>query len=58
MSKTTTYQLRSLPEDVKKILLKHQARLKALKGSAMISLESTIYHIVRDYDRCIKTPAK
>lgn len=55
MGKTTTYQLRSLPEDVKLILLKHQARLKATRGTAMISLESTIYHIVRDYDRCIKT---
>jgi hypothetical protein len=40
-----------MPEDVYKIILKEQGRIKALKGS-QFAIEQTIYSIVREWDRC------
>lgn len=46
--------LRSIPEDVFKILLKEQHKEKSEKNKGMFGIEQTIYKIVRDYERCKK----
>lgn len=48
------YPLKNIPEDVYKILYREQAKLKAKKGQRQFSLGSTIYYIVREFDRMLK----
>jgi hypothetical protein len=49
--KETRYPLKNIPEDVYKILWREQAKLKGNRGLRQFSLSSTIYHIIREYDR-------
>lgn len=49
--KETRYPLKDIPADVYKILWREQAKLKAKKGLRQFSLASTMYHIVREYDK-------
>lgn len=53
-SKETRYPLKNIPEDVYKILWREQAKLKAKKGLRQFSLSSTIYHIIKEYDKSLK----
>lgn len=53
-SKETRYPLKNIPEDVYKILWREQAKLKAKKGMRQFSLSSTIYHIIKEYDKLLK----
>jgi hypothetical protein len=50
-AKETRYPLKNIPEDVYKILWREQAKLKTKKGVSQFSLASTIYHIVKEYDK-------
>lgn len=50
-AKETRYPLKNIPEDVYKILWREQAKLKTKKGVSQFSLSSTIYHIVKEYDK-------
>lgn len=52
--KVSKYPLKNIPEDVYKILYREQARLKTKKGQRQFSLGSTIYYIVREFDRMLK----
>lgn len=54
-SKETRYPLKNIPEDVYKILWREQAKLKAKRGLRQFSLSSTIYHIIKEYDKAQKT---
>jgi hypothetical protein len=49
--KETRYPLKNIPEDVYKILWREQAKLKSKKGLRQFSLSSTIYHIIKEYDK-------
>lgn len=52
MAKTCT--LREIPPDVFKIVQKEQQEIKARKGTNQFSFESTIYKMIKDYDKCRK----
>lgn len=49
--KETRYPLKDIPADVYKILWREQAKLKAKRGLRQFSLSSTIYHIIKEYDK-------
>lgn len=44
--------LNNLPEDVRKLILKEQLKIKADRGTNQYSLALTIYKIIREWDRC------
>ncbi len=46
-----TYSFRNFPQEVFKIVLKEQLKLKLAKGMH-VSVESTIYSIIREWERC------
>lgn len=48
------YPLKKIPDDVYAILCREQGKLKAKKGQKQFSLGSTIYYIVREFDRMLK----
>lgn len=52
--KVPRYPLKNIPDDVYRILYREQAKLKAKKGQRQFSLGSTIYYIVREFDRMLK----
>lgn len=56
MSKS--YLFRSIPPDVYKIILKEQNRIKEKKGTTQFSIELTIYHIIREYEKRINPLAE
>lgn len=47
-----TYSFRNMPPDVYKIILKAQNRMKEQRGTSQFSLELTIYHIIREFEKC------
>lgn len=49
---TTSYTLKAIPEDVYKIVQKEQTDIKMKKGTNLFSFESTIYKMLREYNRC------
>lgn len=49
---STSYTLKAIPEDVYKMVQREQAEIKEKRGTGMFSLESTIYKMLRDYNRC------
>lgn len=51
--KESRYPLKNIPDDVYKILWREQGKLKAKKGVSQFSLASTIFHIVKEYDKMI-----
>lgn len=53
-AKERRYPLKDIPEEVYKILYREQAKLKAKKGQRQFSLGSTIYYIVKEFDRMLK----
>lgn len=46
-----TYSFRNIPQEVYKIILREQNRIKLNKGVSQFSLEQTIYTIIRDWDK-------
>lgn len=52
---TKSYLLQEIPSDVYKILIREQNKIKEKKGTSQFSIERTIYHIIKKYDRCIDT---
>jgi hypothetical protein len=46
------FTLTNIPEDVFKILLKEQYRMKHNRQLGRYGLAQTVYKIVRDYERC------
>lgn len=54
----TSLLLKAIPDDVRSILLEEQGKIKKQKGTGMYSLESTIYYLLRDYARCLKSEKK
>lgn len=44
--------LKNLPEDIRRLILKQQAKEKASRGTNQFSMELTIYKIIREWDRC------
>lgn len=51
-----TYSFRSMPQDVYRIVLKEQNRIKEEKSRSQYSLELTIYHIIREFEKCRENP--
>lgn len=49
-----TYTLKEIPADVFKIVQKEQNQIKEKKGTGKFSFESTLYKMIKDYDRCRK----
>lgn len=49
-SKPKTYSFREMPDDIFKIILKEQNRIKLNKGVSQFSIEKTIYSILREWD--------
>jgi hypothetical protein len=49
-----TYLLKDIPKDVFRIVQKEQGVVKEAKGTNSFSFESTIYKMIRDYDKCRK----
>lgn len=47
-----TYMLKTIPEDVFKIVQREQSDIKEKKGTNSFSFESTIYKMLRDYNKC------
>lgn len=43
-----------MPEDVYKIIIKKQNKIKEQKGTTQYSLERTIYQIIREYAQMLK----
>lgn len=43
-----------MPEDVYKILIRKQNKIKEQKGTTQYSLERTIYQIIREYAQMLK----
>lgn len=50
-----SYLLQEIPGDVYKIILQEQNKIKERKGTSQFSIERTIYHIIKKYDRCKDT---
>lgn len=48
------YPLKNIPDDVYAVLCREQGKQKSKKGQRQYSLGSTIYYIVREFDRMIK----
>jgi hypothetical protein len=48
----TSITLRGIPEDVYKIIIKEQGRIKHERAIGMFGIEQTIYSIVREWKRC------
>ena len=47
-----TYTFREgMPPDVYKIIIREQGKLKVSKGTTQYSMERTIYHIIKEYDK-------
>lgn len=49
-----TYTLKQIPKDVFRIVQKEQNQIKETKGIGKFSFESTLYKMLRDYDKCRK----
>jgi len=47
--------LRSLPEDVRKIILKEQLKEKEIRGINQFSMSTTIYKIIREWEKCYQS---
>ena len=46
--------LKKMPEDVRKIILRVQYEMKVKRGTSQFSLPTTIYAIIREYDKNTK----
>lgn len=51
--KVPRYPLKNIPEDVYRILYREQAKIKAKRGQRQFSLASTVYYIVKEFDRML-----
>lgn len=50
-----TYLLKNIPKDVFKIVQREQGEIKEARGTNSFSFESTLYKMIKDYDRCRKS---
>jgi hypothetical protein len=50
--------LKNIPPEVNRIILDEQARAKKERGTNQYSIESTIYKIIREYQRCKEVEEK
>jgi hypothetical protein len=44
--------LRGLPEDVRKIIIREQAKEKESRGINQFSMSTTIFKIIREWEKC------
>jgi hypothetical protein len=50
-----TYTFREgMPPDVYKIIIREQGKQKVSRNTTQYSMERTIYHIIKEYDRLLK----
>lgn len=54
----SSYLLKSIPADVYKIILREQNKIKEEKNKTVYSMESTIYHIIKEFDECLRAKKK
>lgn len=47
-----TYTLKQIPKDVFRIVQKEQNQIKEKNGIGKFSFESTLYKMIRDYNKC------
>ncbi len=52
MSVTKGYSLRAIPEDVRLLLIKEQAKHRVANGLGQYSIEQTVYKLLRELIRC------
>lgn len=55
MNQMADLMLRALPEDVRRIVLKEQLKEKENRGINQFSLSTTIYKIIREWEKCINS---
>lgn len=48
-------KLLNIPQDVFKLVIQEQSKIKEARGTRQFSFESTIYKMLRDYDKCRKS---
>lgn len=46
------YTLKKIPQDVHKIVIEEQARIKKETGRNQISFEYVVHKMLRDYQKC------
>jgi hypothetical protein len=46
------YSLRAMPPDIYKIVIRAQNQIKLQRGINQYSMEQTIYHLIRDWQKC------
>lgn len=44
--------IRHLPEDVRRVIIREQAKEKEKRGTLKWSISSTIFKIIREWERC------
>lgn len=49
-----TVVVKNIPEDLRKAILKEQAKEKEIRGVHQYSLSSTIIKILREWQRCLE----
>ena len=47
-----SYTLRKIPAEIYRIIMKEQGAIKLKKGTNLFSFETTIYTMIRDYEKC------
>lgn len=50
--KKITYSFRNMPQEIYKIVLREQGRLKANRGTSQFGIDQTIYSIIREWEKC------
>lgn len=50
----SSYLLKSIPPEIYAIILREQNKIKAEKNKSVYSMESTIYHIIKEFDECLR----
>ena len=51
---SSSYLLKAIPADIYKIILKEQNKIKEEKNKSVYSIESTIYYIIKEFDKCLR----
>lgn len=46
--------LKNVPKEVIRLILEEQTRIKEVRDTRQYSMESTIYKMIKDYDKCRK----
>lgn len=51
-NKTSNINLRNVPIDVRKIIIREQSKEKESRGTLQFSISTTIFKIIREWERC------